>query len=336
MKVNIHFPIKESAWGGGNQFLKALRNRFLSENKYTNEINDSEVILFNSHHCLNEILKLKYENPHIAFIHRVDGPMVHYRGGSARHDKFLFRFNHHLADGTIFQSQYSKNACLELGLKPNKNEVTILNAPDPNIFYKNEIKEFNEKKVKLIATSWSANPRKGFEVYKWLDENLDFNRYEMKFVGNSPVEFKNIIKLDPMQSIDLSKELRNSDIYITASQKDPCSNSLLEALHSGLPVIALRDGGHPEIVKNSGFCFEQATEIPLLLNKLCSNYHEIRKTISLPNIGEVSEKYYEFLLQCVENSKNGVKKIGFFEYYFLTYLFYIKKIWDYFQAKFTI
>jgi len=101
------------------------------------------------------------------------------------------------------------------------------------------IKEGNapQTKVKLIASSWSNNWRKGFDIYRFLDENLDFSKYEMTFVGNSPVKFKNIKQIPPVESRDLAELLRTHHIYITASQNDPCSNSLIEALSCVICII---------------------------------------------------------------------------------------------------
>ena len=45
------------------------------------------------------------------------------------------------------------------------------------------------------------------------------------------------------------------------SQDDPCSNSLIEALHCGLPAIVLNSGGHPEIIGNAGVKFKNRKEI---------------------------------------------------------------------------
>jgi hypothetical protein len=35
------------------------------------------------------------------------------------------------------------------------------------------------------VTSWSDNERKGADTLAWLDRNLDFDRYELTFVGRA-------------------------------------------------------------------------------------------------------------------------------------------------------
>ena len=48
---------------------------------------------------------------------------------------------------------------------------------------------------------------------------------------------------------DLSKRIIYCDAFITFSQYDVCPNIIIEALCHGLPIIACKSGGIPEIVK---------------------------------------------------------------------------------------
>lgn len=327
MKINILFSVKDSAWGGGNQFLKALRDYFIEKNLYEEDVKNADIVLFNSHHFLEEVVKAKYRYPDKVFIHRVDGPIFYIREKDLEIDKQLFKINSLLASGTVFQSEFSKNACFELGMKKNDFETTVMNAPNPNIFNTKERVGFSkDRKIRLIATSWSANMKKGFGVYKWLDENLNFSKYEMKFVGNTPIAFKNIIHIPPLKSEELAVELKNSDIFITASQKDPCSNSLIEALHCGLPVIALKDGGHPELVGDGGEVFERQEEIPALLEKIVLNYEGYQKSIKNPTMNEVGARYTEFFNRVYKSKDKNTKKISLTAYFGIIKSILLKKI----------
>lgn len=60
MKIHILYNFKDGAWGGGNQFLKALQKYFIKGGFYTESPEDADVILFNSHHELKSVLKLKW------------------------------------------------------------------------------------------------------------------------------------------------------------------------------------------------------------------------------------------------------------------------------------
>lgn len=307
MKIHILYPFVDGPWGGANQFLKATRDYFVSIGAYEENIQRADVVLFNSSpnslvDLLAEVFKLKREFPNKIFVNRIDGPVFFIRDRNSYIDKAFYLFNEHVCDGTIFQSDWSKNKNYDLGMKKNNFETTILNAPNSNIFNCNNRVDFSkEKKVKLIVTSWSNNLKKGFNVYKWLDENLDFSKYELTFIGNSPYKFKNIKSKKPMDSEALSMALRKHHIFITASQQDPCSNALIEALHCGLPAIGLNDGGHTEIIAKGGEVFLNEEEIPKILEKIVKGYRRYQSNIQLPDINRVGQLYFNFLSNIYHN-----------------------------------
>ena len=293
-KIHILYPFTEGPWGGGNQFLKSLREYFKKNHLYSDNSEDANVILFNSHHYLDEVCTIKRKYPDKILIHRVDGPILLVRGNDRTTDKIVFQFNNFLADGTVFQSKWSEKKNHEMGFKKSRYGTIIMNAPDPEIFNSKGKRPFNRNKVRLIATSWSGNPRKGFDIYKYLDENLDFNRYEMTFVGNSPMEFKNIKWIKPVPSQELAEILKDHDIYITGSRNDPCSNSLIEALHCGLPAMVINSGGHPEIISGAGELFYHEKDVLNAIDKVANNYEYYQSQINLPTIDEVGKKYLRF------------------------------------------
>jgi glycosyltransferase involved in cell wall biosynthesis len=149
--------------------------------------------------------------------------------------------------------------------------------------------------VRLIALSWSANPRKGAEALAWLDENLDWNRYEMTFVGQLPERCRQIRTVEPVVSSQVAELLRAHDIYIAASRDDPCSNALLEALACGLPAVFRDSGGHPELVGNGGLSFSADEEIPEALNRMVDGLDAFREAIAIPSVASVADRYLDVL-----------------------------------------
>lgn len=285
--------------------MKTLKKEFLTEGIYEENPEKAEVILFNSHHFLKGVFKLKKKFPEKIFIHRIDGPIGLYRGRDKIIDRIIFKFNNLLADGTVFQSHWSKEQNQKLYKANNKYETVIHNSSDIAIFNRQNKKAFNaQEKIKLIAVSWSSNIKKGFDVYRYLDENLDFSKYEMTFVGNSPVEFKNITHLKPMPSADLAAVLKLSDIYITASQKDPCSNALIEALSCGLPAVALNDGGHTELVQKAGQLFENKQDVIRKIENVAGNYQYYQSQIPEFSIKKSGEAYHGFAQKIYHDAKS--------------------------------
>ncbi len=295
--LSIFHEFEPPPAGGGHQFLRAfLRQAEAKELRIENNriSRTTRACLFNSFNFdARRLLLLKRTSA--LYVHRVDGPIDVYRGRDEGVDRNIQAINAKLADKSIFQSRYSLEKHLELGMD-FRNPVVIPNAADPEIFHpRGRIGFSRNRKIRLIAASWSNNLNKGAAAYQWLDEHLDWERFEFTFVGQSPIAFKNILMIPSVDSYKLAELLRSHDIYITASRNDPCSNSLIEALTCRLPAIYLQSGGHPELVKQAGAGFEAAEQIPALLDQVIESYEAFQSRISLPSIEEVSEEYLKVL-----------------------------------------
>lgn len=329
MKVNILFKPASSPAGGGNQFLNLLKDFFCSRNVYTDLPRTAEVILFNSHHNIGEVAKIRLKYPDKIFIHRIDGPMKVYNDLSDIRDDIVFAANEKIADATVFQSGWSQSSNHEVRLSAKSFETVIYNATDSSVFNMDgKIAFSKDRKIRLIAASWSPNWNKGFETYKWLDENLDFGKYQMAFIGNSPVNFKNIEKLPPMDSKRLASQLKQNDIFIFASPIEACSNLLLEALYCGLPVIAPNSSSNPEIVQTGGQLFNSPTEIPALLEDIAGNYERYVNSIKAPSVDNVGKAYYDFAEKVhAELKQTSRNKFGNLDYLQLVIqIFFLKAI----------
>ena len=247
--------------------------------------------LFNSFNFDFRYLRRAGKSGRALMVHRVDGPVDKYRGDSRGVDRDIWDINSEVADVTIFQSKYSLEAHRELGLE-FRAPVVVHNAVDPTVFFPAKPKfPLGSRKTRLISSSWSDNPNKGAGVYKWLEDKLDWDRYEYTFVGRSPIRFDRIQMHPPVAPRRLAGLLREHDVFITASVHDPCSNALLEALACGLPAIYARSGGHPELVGEAGYGFDHREEIPELLYRMVSNHGQVREAISVPRLREVATAY---------------------------------------------
>jgi len=305
LKIHILYKFVEGPWGGGNQFLKALRDYFRKAGVYSEGLEGADVILFNSHHGLEEAFRIKKKYPSKILIHRLDGPIFYGRGKDKIIDEIIFQFNNLFADGTIFQSNWSREKNYEMGMRKSPYETVIINAPDPTIFNSEGKKPFDERKIRLIAVSWSPNIRKGFDLYKLLDEHLDFNKFEMTFVGNSPINFKNVKWIKPVPTKELAKILKEHDIYITASRYEACPNTLIEALHCGLPAVSRNMGVESESLTKAVELFEDESDVIQAINKVAKNYNQFQDRINLPTFEVVGQRYYEFAQSIYEDYLDG-------------------------------
>ena len=296
-KIFVNFEVKEQPWGGGNQFLKGLIRHFIDLNRYTTDFNRANALLFNSHHNV-EFLDSNIESlDKIRVVHRVDGPISRYRGSDQDIDVRIFNNNNKFADITIFQSHWSLQETLKMGFQP-KNPKVIYNFADPKIFNPkwNISKPEIDGPLKIVGTSWSNNPNKGLDTYKWIDDNIDHKKFRFTFYGNIKGDFKNISINSPLSSYDLSDVLKKHDVYLAPSKHDPCSNALIEALSVGLPVIYRESGGHPELVKSGGLGFCENDQIPELLQIIEDNYAIFVENIDPPKADLIVRKYLEYLL----------------------------------------
>jgi glycosyltransferase involved in cell wall biosynthesis len=283
--------------GGGNQFMRALttelerRGLALEANRISG---GTSACLFNSFNFDFARLQ-RFAREDVRMVHRVDGPIGVYRGFDDGTDRRILALNSALADATVFQSRYSLEEHRELGLDL-RAPVLIPNAPDPGIFHPPaERTPIAGRRVRVIATSWSMNPRKGSDVLAWADEQLDHDRFEMTFAGQTDAQFERVRVIEPLASEPLADLLRAQDVYLAASRDDPCSNALLEGLACGLPAAFLRSGGHPELVGDGGIGFDDAEELPDVLGRLAGELDERRAAIRVPVLAEVADRYLEVL-----------------------------------------
>jgi glycosyltransferase involved in cell wall biosynthesis len=280
--------------GGGNQFLFALsleiersqirieRNRISAR---------TQACLFNSFNYDSRRLE-RFARTDVRMVHRVDGPVGIYRGFDDGTDQLVAMMNQ-LADATIFQSRYSLEKHRELGFEL-VDPCVIPNAVDPAIFHAEGREPFSrDRPVRVIATSWSDNPRKGGPTYRWLTEQLDPDRYELTFVGRSREALPRMIA--PVPSVELARLLRSSDVFVTASEHEACPNHVLEALACGLPVVYHSSGGTPELVGDAGLGFRDREEIPELLDRVVREYEERQAAIVQPRLADVARRYLEVL-----------------------------------------
>jgi glycosyltransferase involved in cell wall biosynthesis len=292
--VSVFHEFHPPPYGGGNQFLLALvgelRGRGLTVE--TNRISGkTPVCLYNSFNFDFHRLH-RFQREGVRMVHRVDGPIGAYRGFDDGTDARIVEINR-LADATILQSRYSLEKHRELGLDLH-NPTVIHNTVDPAIFHPPSERERHDR-LRVIATSWSANPRKGLDVLEWLDDNFDTDAVELTFAGNIDASLRRIRVMGPLPSPKLAELLRAHDVFLAASLDDPCSNGLLEGLACGLPAAFRRSGGHPELVGDAGIGFDEPEELPDVFARLRDELDQRRAAIRVPRLTEVADRYLEVL-----------------------------------------
>ena len=277
MNICIWFRLTPNPWGGGNQFLRALAQELVKNGHRVSftPAETADVVLVNAHNVgagqylsqgkvaqlrhtgtvtwwgrfIPERVWPKRRHQRPVLVHRLDGVAERLRGHRTKADELQPVINR-LTDSTIFQSRYSKESFAECGVRPRHSAV-IYNAVDPTIFFPAKARVLDDRTLKLIATSWSPNPRKGFATLARLSH---IPGVEVRFIGQwcPTVEPANVVQLGTKVSHQIAEVLRDSDAFVHASENETCSNSMLEGLASGLPVLFHDSGGNREIAGEYG------------------------------------------------------------------------------------
>ncbi len=305
MKIYIAFKFSQGPSGGGNQFLNNLRKEFIKKDVYSYSANDAEVILFNAHNNLIETLELRNKFPQKTFVHRIDGLYKLYNNPEDERQDTSFAMNMSIANATVFQSNWAREKHTEQGLEPqSKPNKVILNAADSEIFFPHpsRLTQEHSDKINIISTGWSSNPNKGTSFYRYLDDHLDFSKYTITFIGNSPAKFKNIKNIPPLDRKDLANELKSKDIFFFPSKHECCSNALIEGISCGLVAVALDSGGNTELVNecSAGVLFNSEEDLITKIEEASHNIRERGDEIKAPSLDETSNQYIKFFEECIK------------------------------------
>ena len=288
MKISIGSKIKTGPWGGGNLFVINLKEYLESQNhEVVFDLNDDDIdiILLTDPRLVSEsssfdyidvILYKKLVNPNPIIFHRINE--CDERKNTKKLNKFMLKANN-VADYTIFVSSWIKNLYSKLG--HNKPSSVILSGSNTKIFNRNDFNTWDKnKKFKIVTHHWGSNWNKGFDAYKKLDDLLIDNfwsqKIEFSYIGNLPKKFNfiNSKHIKPLSGMELSKELKKNNLYITGSLNEPSGNHHIEASQCGLPVLYINSGGVTEYCKEYGVEFN-IDNLEEKLNYTLMNYEQL-------------------------------------------------------------
>lgn len=294
MCIGLWHKYRKPPWGGANQFMIGLKGALeaLGVKVIVNRISSAvDVYVCNGvWFDVDKFARLASRSS-LKMIHRLDGPIDEYRGSGSGMDDQVYDLNSRFASATVYQSGWCFSKMRELGREAT-NPVIIRNAPDAGIFNREGRIEFSrDRKVRIVSSAWSDNPRKGGPFIKSLEGLLDRERYEYTFIGRCKEEFSYIKHIPALPSAELADQLRQHDVYLMASECESCSNALLEAMACGLPVIYRDDGGNGELTQYAGLPFTSEPEALKNLDLLVDEYEAFQKLIHVDTMDDVARQY---------------------------------------------
>ena len=270
MKISIGSNIIEGPYGGGNEFIRNLHQSLEKDGHevvFTLDDDDIDIILLTNplSNSVNSTFDnydidfyQKFKNPNSISIQRINE--CDERKNTKFVNKELIKRNKNI-DLNIFVSNWLKNIFINQGMD-RKSSIVLMGGPTVNLFNRSgEQKKLTGDKIKIVTHHWSGNVMKGLNTYLLIDELLENkkinDRYEFTYIGNldEGVEFKNSKIIKPLYGVDLVKELKKHDVYITASINEPSGNHHMEAAMLGLPILYLNSGGTPEYCDGFGLEF---------------------------------------------------------------------------------
>lgn len=194
-----------------------------------------------------------------------------------------------------------------------------------------KIKNFRKKtKKKIIITFGSISPGKGsLSIEQTIDKILSINKniyyywignVDKKFYSSNlffekklkkKTKFHNRIKIiNKLSREKLFNFIDKSEIIILPSLRDNSPNACMEALSMKKIIIARKNSGYDDLIKNNynGFLFNKKKdhEIPILVSKILS-LSKNRKNILKKNINNLNNKFCP--KKVIGKYKNYVKRI---------------------------
>jgi len=313
IKIYINYKFTDEPWGGANNFIKNLVS-FFKEDSEIEIINNIEkkfdIIFLNqlSEGPLNgskdsSLRKLKNQKKSgKKIILRAINLKLHSYNHNIYHaylDFRLINFMNNYVDFVIFQSEYQRNFFLGAGFR-NINNTVIHNGTNPNIFKFISRKQITGK-VKLISSAASSRESKNLKL---LADISKIKSIEIYHVGawDKSLDSNNIILLGTKTHSEMNELFSKMDGFIHLAYRDPCPNSIFEAISAGLPVIYYpNQTSSSEIVGLNG--------IPLNLNnyeetfdtfknnykELCDNLIKTRSYYSINRAANDYKKVFELL-----------------------------------------
>lgn len=298
MKIAIGFKTKAGPWGGGNRFVKALREAMIFAGHTvieTLESPDVDLILImdprwrHSNVTFTSGTVLRYlaqRNPRAIVVHRINE--CDERKGS-RSMNYKLRVANYCADHTVFVSSWLQNLNLRDKTSSASSSV-ITNGADTRIFNAEGYRPWaGEGPLKLVTHHWGNSWMKGFDIYSQLDGMLAMprwrNRIEFTYVGNLPknFRFRHARYIHPLDGKELADELRRHHGYVTASINEPGGNHQNEGALCGLPLLYLGSGCLPEYCAGYGIEFSAGEFEPALVQYIDA-YHSLQpRMINYPH-----------------------------------------------------
>jgi len=260
--MKIYISHRPQSIGGGSNTFSWLFKRWCKKqrHKVVSNPTKADLAIIIAHLAHEEQIKLAKENG-CYVVHRLD-EYFEPNEDEVRREKHgqIIRLNR-LADMTVFQSKFVFENVYPY-IKPRSYKI-IYNGNDPELFFP------SEKLGEYIGhVTWGVGQRKRLDLlYKFVKTNPQEKFLLIGRHSESSFNFRlsNVILKGPVKRKKIARFFRMMKMFYYPSEKDPCPNTVIEAILCGVPVCYSDDGGTPELVKD---CGEPLENVKMLLANL--------------------------------------------------------------------
>lgn len=215
--------------------------------------------------------------------------------------KTLERLATFFADRVITVSEYDKQLAVASRVGKSTDFVAIHNGmPVLDVGYPHRK---NDRPVRLIMVA-RLSAQKDHEILLRALAKLKGHSWQLELVGGGDGQAyfeKLAISLGVMERVrftgqvdDVASHLNKSDIFVLATKWEGLPRSIIEAMRSGLPVVASDVGGISELVSNgeNGFLVQRgdADALATSLSTLIDNY-DLRQEMGAASFRRFSSEF---------------------------------------------
>lgn len=328
MKIFAGYRPVEEPWGGANNFLRSLYQVLLEQHGVQvvfEPAPDCDLFFFNqtgkgpannsAHYSVEDIEKI------IAINHRapVVMRMVNLRRHTSHKYPWTYWFNTldrasdrevkrvaASCDHIIFQSKYQQDNFAADNVRPIFS--TVIHNGAARIFLTSQHAVPRLMPAEKMRIFSSAVSTKGWKNHGLIAAAAKMPNVELFFAGTWPEGI-------PSAGINLLGRLNHQAIlniagtchyFLHPSLKEACSNSIVEALAMGLPVLYGTTGSSGEVVGTHGMAVreeglaDQFAQARILQPEFASTLAQQRHTYSMES---AAAKYRQVFVECIERRK---------------------------------
>ena len=273
-KSKIVFANNLADRGGPSEFMQKLKSYLLKHNYYVChgrvDQNTKAFIVTSSTKRIDRLIYCKIKK--VKIILRLDGIWYF----SVRRSNGLLKYlyfksvnllmsiiRRYFADVIIYQSKFVEewwNSCYG---NVSKRSLVIYNGCKiPDIKFKEKLVS---KRIKIVCIEGNlVNDKNTIKLISKMIDCLNSNKFDnISIYGNSNKKLKDhfindkrVVFHDHVTKSELEEVRKQKTLHLALDLNSACSNSVIESMSFGNPVLALNTGSLSEIVKNSGILID--------------------------------------------------------------------------------